>query len=71
MAKSKKIVIAVVTIILAVAVIFFSRWLIRYYFYNDYRDKLSSYEYEEGTQFCRSSLSRALSGAVSPVKSIK
>lgn len=51
MAKSKKIVIAVVTIILAVAVIFFSRWLIRYYFYNDYRDKLSSYEYEEGTQF--------------------
>jgi len=51
MAKSKKIVIAVVTIILAVAVIFFSRWLIRYYFYNDYLDKLSSYEYEEGTQF--------------------
>lgn len=51
MAKSKKIIIAVVTLILAVAVIFFSRWLIRYYFYNDYRDKLSSYEYEEGTQF--------------------
>ena len=58
MAKSKKIVIAVVTIILAVAVIFFSRWLI-------------PYEYEEGTQFSRSSLSRALSGAVSSVKSIK
>lgn len=51
MAKSKKIIIAVVTLILAVAVIFFSRWLIRYYFYNDYRGKLSSYEYEEGTQF--------------------
>lgn len=51
MAKSKKIIIAVVTLILAVVVIFFSRWLIRYYFYNDYRDKLSSYEYEEGTQF--------------------
>lgn len=51
MAKSKKIIIAVVTLILAVAVIFFSHWLIRYYFYNDYRDKLSSYEYEEGTQF--------------------
>lgn len=51
MAKSKKIVIAVVTLILAVAVIYFSRWLIRYYFYNDYRESLSSYEYEEGSAF--------------------
>lgn len=51
MAKSKKIVITVVTLILAVVVIFFSRWLIRYYFYNDYREKLSSYEYEAGTEF--------------------
>lgn len=51
MAKSKKIIIAAVTLILAVAIIFFARWLIRYYFYNDYREYLSSYEYEEGTEF--------------------
>lgn len=51
MAKSKKIIIAAVTLILAVAVIFFARWLIRYYFYNDYREYISSYEYEEGTAF--------------------
>ena len=51
MAKSKKIVIAVVTLILAVVVIYFSRWLIRYYFYNDYQESLSSYEYEEGSAF--------------------
>lgn len=51
MAKSKKIIIAAVILILAVAVIFFARWLIRYYFYNDYREYISSYEYEEGTEF--------------------
>ena len=51
MAKSKKIIIAAVTLILAVAVVFFARWLIRYYFYNDYREYLSTYEYEEGTEF--------------------
>lgn len=51
MAKSKKVIIAVVSLILAVVVIYFSRWLIRYYFYNDYREKLSSYEYEEGAEF--------------------
>lgn len=51
MAKSKKIIIAVVTLILASAVIYFSYWLIHYYFYNDYRESLSSYEYEEGSEF--------------------
>ncbi len=51
MAKSKKIVIAIVTLILAIVVIYFSRWLIRYYLYNDYQESLSSYEYEEGSVF--------------------
>lgn len=51
MAKSRKIVIAVVILILAAAVIWFSRWLIRYYFYDDYKEALSSYEYEEGSAF--------------------
>jgi hypothetical protein len=51
MAKSKKILIAVISLLAAVVVILFARWLIRYYFYNDYRDYLSSYEYEEGSEF--------------------
>ena len=51
MAKSKKIMIAVVTLLVAAAVIFFSHWLIHYYFYNDYREDLFTYEYEEGSTF--------------------
>lgn len=51
MQTSKKILIGFVSIIAAIVVIFAARWLIRYYFYNDYRDDLSSYDYEEGTVF--------------------
>ncbi len=51
MQTSKKILIGVVSIIAAAFVIFIAHWLIRYYFYNSYRDDLSSYGYEEGTSF--------------------
>lgn len=51
MQTSKKILIGLVSVIAAVVVIFMARWLIRYYFYNDYRDDLSSYDYEEGKEF--------------------
>ncbi len=51
MQTSKKILIGIVSIIAAVFVIFMARWLIRYHFYNSYRDDLSSYGYEEGTAF--------------------
>lgn len=51
MRKSKKILIAIVSLILAVVVVWFAYWLLRYYFYNDYKDDLSSYSYEEGGAF--------------------
>lgn len=51
MRKSKKILIAIVSLILAVFVIYFAHWMIRYYFYNDYQKDLSSYSYEEGKEF--------------------
>ncbi len=51
MRTSKKILIGFVSIIAAVIVIFAVRWLIRYYFYNEYKEDLSSYAYEEGTAF--------------------
>lgn len=51
MQTSKKILIGVVSIIAAAFVIFIAHWLIRYHFYNSYRDDLSSYDYEEGTAF--------------------
>lgn len=51
MRTSKKIVTAAVCLILAIAVVYMAHWLIRYYFYNDYRKDLSSYEYEEGSPF--------------------
>lgn len=51
MRTSKKIVTAVVCLILAVVVAYAAHYLIRYYFYNDYRELVSSYEYEEGRAF--------------------
>ena len=51
MRTSKKIITAAVCLILAVAAVYMAHWLIRYYFYNDYKDDLSSYEYEEGSPF--------------------
>lgn len=51
MRKSKKILIAIVSLILAVIVIYFAHWMIRYYFYNGYQKDLSSYTYEEGGEF--------------------
>lgn len=51
MRTSKKILIAFISIIAAVILIFLARWLIRYYFYNGYQNELSPYSYEEGGEF--------------------
>lgn len=62
MQTSKKILIGLVSIIAAVFVIYMTHWLVHYYFFNDYRDDLSSYDYEEGTAF------QAISESSSDVK---
>ncbi len=51
MQKSKKLLICVVSLILFVVIAWFGYYLIHYYFYNEYREDLSSYAYEEGTDF--------------------
>lgn len=51
MRKSKKILIGVVSLIAAVVLIWFAYYLIHFYFYNHYKDYLTSYDYEEGTEF--------------------
>lgn len=51
MQRNKKILIAVVSVLVAIAGLLVGRWLIRYYFFNDYKESLSTYEYEEGTSF--------------------
>ena len=51
MRTSKKILIAFLGIAAVIAVIFLARWLIRYRFYNVYREDLTSYEYETGSEF--------------------
>lgn len=51
MQTSKKILIGIVSIAAAVFVAYIAHWLIRYHFYNSYRDDLSSYGYEEGHEF--------------------
>lgn len=51
MHKSKKLLTCVIGLILAVVVIWLANYLIRYYFYNNYKEDLASYEYEEGTEF--------------------
>lgn len=59
MQKSKKLLTCIVGLILAVVVIWLANYLIRYYFFNDYKEDLSSYEYEEGTEFSPISESKA------------
>lgn len=51
MRKSKKIIIAFVALVLVLASCRFAWWLFRYHFYNGYREYVTSYEYEEGTDF--------------------
>ena len=51
MHKSKKLLTCVVGLILAVVVIWLANYLIRFYFYNNYKEDLTAYEYEEGTEF--------------------
>ena len=51
MRTSKKILLGVSGLILAAAIIWLAYYLIHYYFYNGYRDDLSSYTYEEGSEF--------------------
>lgn len=49
--KKKKIIALSVGIVLTVVIGLIAYWLIHYYFHNEYRDVLSSYEYEEGTEY--------------------
>ena len=51
MRKSKKIIIALALIILAAVAAWFGRWLLRFHFYNGYRELISTYDYEEGGAF--------------------
>ncbi len=51
MRTSKKIMIAVISLILAIVVVYMANWLIRYQFYNEYKEDVTSYEYEEGKPF--------------------
>ena len=51
MRTSKKIIIAAISLILVVVVAYMANWLIRYQFYNEYREDVSSYEYEEGKPY--------------------
>ncbi|MCM1125546.1 MAG: DUF5696 domain-containing protein [Lachnospiraceae bacterium] len=51
MQKSKKLLICIISLILLIAAVWFGYYLIHYFFYNEYREDLSSYEYEEGTEF--------------------
>ena len=51
MRKSKKILLFVSGLILLTLIIWLAYYLIHYYFYNEYREDLSSYEYEEGREF--------------------
>ena len=51
MRKSKKILIGAVSLIVLGVIIWFAYYLIHYYFYNEYREDLSSYAYEEGYEF--------------------
>lgn len=59
MQKSKKLLTCIIGLILAAVVIWLANYLIRYYFFNDYKEDLSSYEYEEGTEFSPISESKA------------
>lgn len=51
MRTSKKILLGVSGLALAAVIIWLAYYLIHYYFYNGYRDDLSSYTYEEGSEF--------------------
>ena len=51
MRKSKKVLLAVSGLILLIIVVWLAHYLIHYYFYNDYKENLSAYTYEEGTDF--------------------
>lgn len=51
MQKGKKILLFVIIAVLLVVVAWFGYYLLHYVFYNEYKDDLSSYEYEEGTEF--------------------
>lgn len=49
--KKKKIIMLSVVIVLIAIIGYIVYWLIHYYFFNEYRDVLSSYEYEEGGEY--------------------
>lgn len=51
MRKSKKIVLGIVSLILVIAVVWVVYYLTHYYFYNQYKNDLSAYEYEAGAEF--------------------
>ncbi|MBQ0042058.1 MAG: hypothetical protein KBS85_01880 [Lachnospiraceae bacterium] len=50
MRKSKKILLAIIGVIALAVIGWFAYYLLHFVFYNDYRQYLSSYEVEEGTE---------------------
>ncbi|MCD7832933.1 MAG: DUF5696 domain-containing protein [Lachnospiraceae bacterium] len=53
MSKSKKILLVLIGIVLIVALSLLGWWYFRYYSYNAYQQYLSTYDYEEGTDFVK------------------
>lgn len=51
MQKKTKIWITVIGVMAAIVLLLVGRWLLKYHFFNDYKENLSSYKYEEGTEF--------------------
>lgn len=51
MRKSKKVLLSVSGLILLVVLTWLAYYLIHFYCYDNYKDDLSSYEYEKGTEF--------------------
>ena len=51
MKRKKKIIWALIALIAALALFWLIRYLVHYYFYDTYKDYLTSYEVEEGSEF--------------------
>ena len=51
MQKSKKLLYGILSLILLIVVIWVVYFFVHFYSYNKYRDYVSSYDYEEGSEF--------------------
>lgn len=51
MSLAKRIVLIILCLAACIGLIWLANYLIRYHFYDDYKDYLSSYEFEDGTEF--------------------